>query len=126
MTPSLTLAAVPDPAWPVVALAAIQLLDAAAGLRPLPFVARCFDDVGWPRELWWTVPTTKIVAGVALLLGMWVPYLATAASLGVVAYFAVAIGLHLRALDIGRNLAGASTMLLVALAVTTTAFGGTA
>lgn len=125
MTPTLTLAPVPGPAWPVTVLAAVQLADAAVGLRPLPFVARCLEDVGWPRELWWTLPTVKIIAGVALLLGVWVPYLGTAASLGVVAYFVVAIGLHLRARDIGRNLVGATLMLLAALAVTTTAFGGT-
>lgn len=124
--PALTLAPLPDPVWPVVVLAVLLLADAAVGLRRPAFVVRCYEDVAWPPELWWTVPSVKIAAGVALLVGIRLPYLAAAASVGVVAFFVVAAVLHVRARDIGRNLAGATTMLVLAAAATALALGGTA
>ncbi|WP_205683286.1 DoxX family protein [Brevibacterium sp. S111] len=47
---------------------------------------------------------TKFVAVAALIAGIWVPYLALLAPLGVVGYFVSAIGMHIRAQDFGQNL----------------------
>lgn len=72
-------------------------------LKPVAFVGKCLDDIGWPREYWWMMPVTKFVAVAALIAGIWVPYLALLAPLGVVGYFVSAIGMHIRAQDFGQT-----------------------
>jgi hypothetical protein len=99
-----SLTSLPDPAWPVLVLAVVQLTDGILCVKPAAFIARCLEDVAWPRELWWLMPTTKIAAAAGLTLGIWVPFLGLAATVGVIAYFVAAITLHVRAKDFGRNL----------------------
>lgn len=123
----LTLAALPTPAWPVVVLAVVTLGDAFLCLRPVPFVAQCFRDVGWPREYWPVMAPVKFLAGAALVAGLWVSYLGTAASVALVVYFIVAIAMHIRAKDFGRNLfLNACGMLVICVAVAVVSFLGTA
>ncbi len=93
-----------DPIWPLFVLAAIQLVDAAACVKPIVPVAQCFDDVGFPRRFWWVFTPIKVTAGLGLLAGVWVPEIGLAACLGLVLYFLLAIGAHVRARDFGRNL----------------------
>ena len=93
-----------DPTCPLFVLAAIQLVDAALCVKPVSFVRECFDDVRFPRRLWWVFPPIKLAAAAGLVLGAWVPELGLAACLGLVVYFLVAIGFHVRARDFGRNL----------------------
>lgn len=113
----------PDPIWPVIALAAIQLVDGILCIKPVAFVAACYEDVNWPRRLWWIVPPVKFAAAAGLLAGIRVPFLAAVTSVCLVAYFAVAIGMHVRARDFGRNLfLNATGMLLVCVAVTLFSF----
>lgn len=117
------MSAFPDPVWPVLALAAIQFVDAILCIKPVAFVAACFDDVDWPRRLWWTVPPVKFAAAAGLVAGIWIPYLAAVTSVCLVAYFVVAIGMHVRARDFGRNLfLNATGMLLVCVGVTLFSF----
>lgn len=92
-----------DPAWPLFVLAAIQLADAAACVKPMAFVAACFDDVNFPRRFWWVFTPIKVIAAVGLLVGVWVPEIGFAACLGLILYFVLAIGAHVRARDFGRN-----------------------
>nr|BFF25107.1 hypothetical protein GCM10025732_30720 [Glycomyces mayteni] len=40
--------AFPDPLWPVLVLAAVSFGDALLCIKPVPFVAKCFEDVGFP------------------------------------------------------------------------------
>ncbi|GAA4422419.1 DoxX family protein [Georgenia halophila] len=113
----------PDPVWPVIVLALIQLVDGLLSVGPVTFVARCFNDVGFPRRYWRLAPLVKLAATVGLVLGVWVPYLAFVTSVALVAYFVVAISFHVRARDFGRNLfVNATGMLLICLAVTVFCF----
>lgn len=113
----ITLSSLPELTWPVVVLAAIQLGDGLICIKPVAFVGKCLDDIGWPRQYRWMMPVTKLVAVAALIAGIWVPYLGLLAVLGVVAYFVVAIGLHIRAQDFGRNLfLNATGMLALSIA----------
>jgi hypothetical protein len=114
---TVTINAFPDPVWPVVVLALIQLVDALLCLKPVAFIARCFDDVRFPRRLWWVMSPIKFAAFAGLLVGIWVPYLGALTSAALVLYFVVAIGMHIAARDFGRNLfVNATGMLLICLA----------
>ncbi len=107
-----------DPWWPVVLLAAIQVVDGVLCLGPVSFVAACLDDVRFPRRFWWVLSPIKFAAAAGLLLGLWVPHLALVTACCLVAYFVAAIGGHLRARDLGRNLAvNALGMLVLCVAV---------
>lgn len=103
----------PDPWWPVVLLAVIQLGDAAMCFKPVGFIARCFTDVGLPRALWPVMPWVKVAAAAGLVAGLWVPYVGALASAALVVYFVLAVAAHIRARDIGRNLVLNATLSLV-------------
>jgi hypothetical protein len=103
----------PDPIWPVIVLAVISFIDGSLCLKPVRFIARCFEDVGWPRRLWWLMPPIKFAATAGLLLGIVVPGLAALTTTCLVAYFLFAIGMHVRAQDFGRNLFVNATGMLV-------------
>jgi DoxX-like family len=94
----------PEPVWPVVVLAVISAGDGLLCIKPVAFVAKCFQDVHWPRRYWWLMPPVKLAAAVGLVAGIWVPGLAAVTTACLVLYFAVAIAMHLRAGDLGRNL----------------------
>jgi hypothetical protein len=107
----------PDPIWPVIVLAVISAVDGVLCLKPVRFIADCFEDVGWPRRLWWVMPPIKFAAAGGLVLGIWVPGLAALTTACLVAYFVVAISMHVRARDLGRNLfLNATGMLLLCVA----------
>jgi hypothetical protein len=94
----------PSPAWPLLVLAAIQFADGLLCIRPARFVADCLRDVRFPRRYWWLLPPVKLTAATGLILGTWVPYLGLLTCAALIAYFIVAISMHLRARDLGRNL----------------------
>lgn len=106
------------PWWPLAVLAVIQAGDAVLCLRPVRFVAQCLEDVGFPRRYWRVLTPLKLAAAAGLVLGIWVPPLAVLTAAALVAYFLVAIGMHIRARDLGRNLfLNATGMLAVCAAV---------
>lgn len=108
----------PDPWWPVVVLAGIQAVDAVLCVRPVDFVRGCLEDVRFPRRLWAVLPWVKGLAAAGLVAGLVVPYLAFLTSAALVAYFAVAIVMHVRARDLGRNLfVNATSMLAICAAI---------
>jgi hypothetical protein len=112
-----------NPTWPLLVLAAIQLGDAAACVKPIAPVAACFEDVNFPREYWWVFTPIKLAAAAGLLIGVRVPEIGLAACLGLVLYFVLAIGAHVRARDFGRNLfVNASGMLLLSAGATYVSF----
>ncbi|MDG4788623.1 DoxX family protein [Micromonospora sp. WMMD1102] len=109
----------PDPVWPVVALALVQLVDAFFCVRPVGFVRRCLTNVGFPRRYWRLLTPVKLAAAAGLLLGIVVPYLGLVTSSALVVYFVVAIAMHVRRRDLGRDLfLNATGMLLICVAVT--------
>lgn len=107
----------PEPVWPVVLLAVIQLVDGALCIKPVSFIAQCFEDVGFPRTYWWITPPIKFAAAAGLLAGIWIPYLGAVTCAALVLYFVVAISRHVVARDFGRNLfLNATGMLLICVA----------
>jgi hypothetical protein len=113
----------PDPVWPVIVLALIQCADGVLCIKPVSFIAQCFDDVCWPRRYWWVMAPLKFAAAAGLLLGIWIPILGVVTSVALVLYFLVAITMHVRARDFGRNLfVNASGMLLICIATLVSSF----
>lgn len=113
----------PDPAWPVVVLAGIQMVDGVLCVGPVGFVAECYRGVGFPESWWRIVPVVKFAAAAGLLAGLWLPGLGLVTVVALVAYFVVAIAMHIRARDFGRNLfVNASGMLIICLAVAVLSF----
>ena len=103
----------PDPIWPVIVLAAISLVDGSICIKPVPCVAQCFIDVHWPKKYWWMMPPIKFAAALGLIAGIWIPGLGLLTTVCLIAYFVVAISMHLRARDFGRNLFVNATGMLV-------------
>jgi len=113
----------PDPVWPVIVLAVISAVDGALCVKPVRFIAECFDAVGWPRRHWWMTPPIKFAAAAGLVAGIWIPGLGVLTTLCLIAYFVVAIGMHVRAQNFGRNLfVNATGMLAVCVATLVFAF----
>jgi DoxX-like family len=110
--------AIADPIWPVVILAVIQIADAILCIKPVPFVAACFEAVAWPQQLWWIMPPIKFAAAAGLIAGIFIPYLGAVTCAALIVYFIVAISMHIRARDFGRNLfVNATGMLVICLGV---------
>ncbi|MFC3996291.1 DoxX family protein [Nocardiopsis sediminis] len=103
----------PDPVWPMVLLAVVSFGDGLMCLKPMAFIARCYDDVGWPPSMWWIMPPIKFAAAAGLVAGIRIPYLGAITASAVVLYFLVAIAMHIRARDFGRNLFLNATGMLV-------------
>jgi hypothetical protein len=102
-----------EPWWPLAALATIQAVDAVFCWKPVGFVRTCLTNVRFP-ERWWPVLTPmKAAAAAGLLIGIWLPWLAALTSGALVAYFLIAIGAHINASDIGRDLLLNATGMLV-------------
>jgi hypothetical protein len=94
---------IPDPAWPVVLLAGAVFLDAVLSSYQPKFIRDCLDGVGFPRDWWWALVLIKLLAVSGLVAGLWVPGLALAANVGVVAYFLAAGYSHVRARFMGQE-----------------------
>lgn len=115
---------IPEPVWPVVLLAVIQLVDGLMCIGPVAFIRECFLAVGFPERWWWTAPLVKLAATVGLVAGIWIPGLGLVTGCALVLYFVVAVLMHIRARDLGRNLfVNATGMLVICVAVTGVSFG---
>lgn len=107
----------PDPGWPVILLAVISFIDGLVCIKPLEFIGRCFEDVGFPRRWWWVIPPIKFAAAAGLILGIRIPGLAALTTVCLIVYFILAISMHIRARDFGRNLfVNAIGMLVICIA----------
>lgn len=93
----------PEPVWPVLVLAGLLFLDAVMSMRPPKFIRDCLDGVRFPRDWWWTLIVIKLLATAGLITGIWVPGIALAANVGVVAYFLCASAAHFRARFLGKE-----------------------
>lgn len=83
--------------WAPSLLAVILIGDAALSIRPVPFIRDCLESVELPRRWWWVLIVAKLLAAAGLIAGIWIPGLAFAANVGVIAYFCCAAVAHLRA-----------------------------
>ncbi|MBF6341677.1 DoxX family protein [Nocardia abscessus] len=114
----------PEPVWPVVILAFIQFGDALMCIKPAKFIAECFEDVQWPRRYWWMMSPIKFSAAAGLIGGLWIPYLTALTCAALIAYFVIAIGMHVVAEDFGRNLfLNATIMLLICIGAAVLSYG---
>ena len=93
-----------SPWWSLAGLAAIQVVDAALCLKPVGFIAQCFRDVHFPERFWPVTAPLKLGAAAGLLAGIWVEPLAVVTTRCLVAYFLIAVTMHILARDVSRNL----------------------
>lgn len=103
---------------PVLILAGLQGYDAVTSLIPVTYVKKCLDDVGLPEPIRWVIPVVKAASVAGLVGGLRSPALGRATSIGLLSYFVLAVGAHVRARDFGRNFAAANIMLVTVAAVT--------
>lgn len=96
----------------LVLLAAFQAVDAAMCVKPIPYIAKCLDDVGYPQQGRWVFPVVKAAGAVGLIGGTRFPGLARLTLVMLTIYFSLAVGAHIRVRDLGVNAASASTLLL--------------
>ena len=87
----------PEPWWLVAALAGLLLLDAGMSIVPPKFIRDCLNGVNFPQRWWWTLIVIKLLAVTGLIIGIFVPGIALAANVGVIAYFLSAGAAHIRA-----------------------------
>jgi hypothetical protein len=92
-------------------LASFQAVDAAICVQPVPYVAKCLDDVRYPQRNRWIFAPIKAASAVGLLGGIRFPWLARLTLVMLTIYFSLAVGAHLRVRDIGLNAVSASTLL---------------
>lgn len=92
-------------------LASFQAVDAAICVQPVPYVAKCLDDVRYPQQYRWIFAPIKAASAVGLLGGIRFPWLAKLTLLMLTVYFTLAVGAHVRARDIGLNAVSASALL---------------
>ncbi|SIL85835.1 Uncharacterised protein [Mycobacteroides abscessus subsp. abscessus] len=92
-------------------LASFQAVDAAICVQPIPYVAKCLDDVRYPQQYRWIFAPIKAASAVGLLAGIRFPWLARLTLLMLTVYFTLAVGAHVRARDIGLNAVSASSLL---------------
>lgn len=92
-------------------LASFQAVDAAICVQPIPYVAKCLDDVRYPQQYRWIFAPIKAASAVGLLGGIRFPWLAKLTPLMLTVYFTLAVGAHVRARDIGLNAVSASSLL---------------
>lgn len=109
--------ALPDPQWPIIALALVQLVDGIMCIKPVPYIVGCLEGVKLPRRYWWLLSPVKFAATAGLLAGLWIPYLGAVTCAALVVYFVCAIAAHIIARDFGSKLfVNATGMLLICVA----------
>lgn len=110
--------------WAPALLALVLFADAAISVRPPKFVRDCLDGVRFPREWWWILIVIKLVAVAGLIAGIWIPGVAFAANVGVIAYFCCAAASHIRARFLGSTFwVNCLGMLVLSIAVLVVSVG---
>lgn len=101
----------------IVTLLLTALLAAAAArkLSHRPAVVASYQRLGVPEVRLNYLAAILLAGALGLVLGLWWAPIGVAAAVGVVGYFLMAIGFHLRARD-AKNLPTPATFLALALA----------
>lgn len=92
-------------------LGSFQAVDAVLCIQPVPYVAKCLDDVRYPQHNRWIFAPVKAASALGLIGGIRFPRLAKLTLVMLTVYFSMAVGAHLRVRDIGLNAMSASTLL---------------
>lgn len=92
-------------------LGSFQAVDAALCIQPVAYVAKCLDDVRYPKQNRWIFAPIKAASAMGLIGGIRFPGLAKLTLVMLTVYFSLAVGAHLRVRDIGLNVMSASTLL---------------
>jgi hypothetical protein len=95
----------------VVALAGVQLADAAFNAVPTQWLRDDFDHLGVPEDLRVVFPVVKSASAVGLLGGLRWPRLGRLTANALILYFVLALGFHARAKDRPARFAPAAAML---------------
>lgn len=103
-----------------VLLAALLALSAARKLTHQPQVVRSYERVGVPEDKLNYLALILLAGAAGLILGLFWPPIGVAAAVGLVCYFLLAIGSHIRARDT-KNLP--TPLTYAALAVATLVLG---
>jgi hypothetical protein len=109
-----------DPAWPAIVLAAVTAADGVACLGPVPYIRKALDRIDCPPGVVKALPWIKFASAAGLIAGLWIPGLGFLTAFCMTAYFAIAVGMHVRARDSVQNTVGAVVMLLFAVMVART------
>ena len=88
-----------EPKRVVLALAGVQLVDAAFNAIPTQWLEDDLDHLGFPQDLRFVFPVIKGASAVGLVAGLRWHRLGRITSLALVAYFVVAMAFHARAKD---------------------------
>lgn len=100
------------------ALAAFLAGDAVASAIPVPYVAKNMDAMRIPAEVRWAVPVAKAATALGLLSVFRFPGVARLTTGLLTAYFAGALGIHLRVRNRAANIVPAVLLLVVFAAMT--------
>ena len=93
----------PEPWWLEAALAAVLAVDVGMSIKPPKFIRDCLNGVGFPRQWWWTLIVIKSLAVTGLLVGLAIPGIGLAATVGVIVYFSSAAVAHIRSRFLGME-----------------------
>jgi hypothetical protein len=98
-------------------LAALITFSAALKLTHRPAVVESYRNAGVPET--WLNPLAALLlaAAAGLIGGLWWPLAGIAAAAGLVAYFALAVGFHIRANDMAHMVTPAILVVVAAAAL---------
>lgn len=100
------------------ALGALMAADAVFYAIPMQFVTEGLDKVEFPPQHRWIFPPIKAASAIGLLSVRRFPWLARLTTAMLTLYFALAVGSHIRARDIGVGAGAATTFLAISAAMT--------
>jgi DoxX-like family len=98
-------------------LATLIAFSAAMKLTHRPAVVESYREAGVPESWLNGLAALLLLAAAGLVVGIWWPIAGIAASIGLVAYFVLAVGFHVRANDTAHVVTPAVLVVLAAAAV---------
>jgi hypothetical protein len=94
-----------------VALGAFMAFDALISAIPIRFITEGLDKVEFPARYRWIFAPIKATSAVGLLAAQRFPALGRLTTAMLTLYFALAVGSHIRARDIGSSMSAAGAFL---------------
>ncbi len=100
-----------------VVLIAVCWVTAAADVRREPRVVEIMDRLEVPDRFRTPIGLIKFLAGLGLVVGLWIDWVLAVTSACLVVYFALATGAHLRVRDSVTDTVPAAVLCLVSMIV---------